>query len=115
MKTIIALLAVALLAGCSTYSDVRARAANYSAVTSKTPQAFADCLLPKVMETNAASHILNNGAARTVVVPVGGGTPSAVAMVFDATPVNGATRVEMRHMPALNGFAKQWGQAEACL
>jgi len=111
----IAALATLLLSGCATYSEMATRPVSYSATTPKAPQAYADCLLPKLMDTNAASHIVPRGDGLDIVVPVGGGTPQAVMMTFDVTPSGGATIVQMRHMASLSEFPKQWKQAQSCL
>ena len=111
----IAVLAALLLSGCTTYSEMATRPVSYSATTSKAPQVYADCLLPKLMDTNAASHIVPRGDGLDIVVPVGGGTPQAVMMTFDVTPSGGATIVQMRHMASLSEFPKQWKQAQSCL
>jgi hypothetical protein len=108
------LLALAL-AGCTSYSEMATRPVSYSATTTKTPKAFADCLLPKLMDTNAASHIVTRGDGLDIVVPVGGGTPQAVMMTFDVMPSGGSTSVQMRHMASLSEFPKQWKQAQSCI
>ena len=108
------LLALAL-AGCTSYSEMATRPVSYSATTTKTPKTFADCLLPKLMDTNAASHIVQKGDALDIVVPVGGSAPNAVLMTFTATPAGGATTIEMRHTASLSDFPKQWTQAQSCI
>lgn len=104
-----------ILAGCATYSDLRDRPADYSADTTKTPQAYAECVLPKWIESNAGAHIIADGDSRVIVAPVGGGTPTAVAATLTASPTAAGSHVEMKHMPALNKFTDQWGQARSCL
>lgn len=103
------------ISGCATYSEMATRPVSYSATTAKVPQAYADCLLPKLMDTNAASHIVPRGDGLDIVVPVGGGTPQAVMMTFDVMPSGGSTTVQMRHMASLSEFQKQWKQAQSCL
>jgi hypothetical protein len=88
---------------------------SFSATTPKTPAAFAECLLPKLMDTNAASHTVRDGEALDIVVPLGGSAPEAVLMTFTARPSNNSTIVEMRHTASLSDFPKQWKQAQSCL
>lgn len=111
----VAVALVVALSGCATYSELQQRPADYTAETTKAPQDYAQCLLPKLLDTNAASHIIADGDARVIVVPVGGGSPDAIMMTFNATPQGGATRVEMKHMSSLGGFANQWAQAQSCI
>jgi len=108
-------LCVLTLPGCATYSDFRDRPADYAAVTGKAPQVYVECVLPRWMDTNAASHIVHDGDRRVIVVPVGGGTPTQVLMTLEASPTANGSRIEMKHMPSLSKFEKQWRQAQACL
>lgn len=107
--------AVVGLTGCATYSEMQARPAEYVANTTKSPEAFATCVLPKMVETNAAAHVIADGTARTVIVPIGGGTPKAVMVTVMAVPRGHATHVEMRHMRSLSDFQSQWQQVQSCL
>lgn len=111
----IAMFGALAISACSTYSEMATRPTSYSATTAKAPQAYADCLLPKLMDTNAAAHIVARGDVRDIVVPVGGGTPQAVMMTFTAAPSDGSTSVTMRHMASLSSFRKQWNEALTCL
>lgn len=111
LKTILASLTLLALAGCTTYSEMATRPVSYSATTAKTPQVFADCLLPKLMDTNAASHIVTRGDALDIVVPVSG---ASIMMTFTVTPTGRSTVIEMRHTASLSAFQKQWGQALSC-
>ena len=115
MKVLITLLAIFLLTGCATYSEVANHNVSHSATTAKTPHAYAACLLPKLMDTNAASHIVPRGDDLDVVVPLGGGATQSVMMTFTISPSGGSTTVEMRHMSSLSEFPKQWKQAQSCL
>ena len=114
MKWILVILPALVLAGCATYSELQQRPAAYAAETEKSPDDYAMCLLPKLLDTNAASHVIVDGDARTIVVPVGGGAPETVMMTFNVTPRGGVTHVEMRHMSSLSTFSKQWAQAQSC-
>lgn len=114
-------LTILALAGCATYSDLQQRPADYTTTTTKTPESYAQCLLPKLMDTNATSHIVVDGARRIVVVPevsgglLGGSVASHVMLTVEAAPAgNGVTRVDMKHMPSLGNFSKQWAQAQSC-
>ena len=115
MKLAALIVAALTLAGCATYSDLQQRPAAYTTVTTKTPHDYTQCLLPKLLDSNAASHVIDNGGASVIVVPVGGGSPDAIMMTFNVTPQNGATLVEMRHMSSLGNFSKQWAQAQSCI
>lgn len=114
-KAIIVATLAASLAGCATYSELQRRPADYTAETAKAPHDYAQCLLPKLLDTNAASQVIADGDARVIVVPVGGGTPETVMMTFSVTPRDGVTRIEMRHMSSLGSFSKQWTQAQSCI
>lgn len=103
------------LAACASYSGMAVRPVAYSAMTSKTPDVYVTCALPKMLDFSASAHIVQDGAARVIVLPVGGGTPNAILMTITATPDAGSTRVELRHMRSLSDFHRGWEQAQACL
>lgn len=115
VKSDLIALAVMALAGCATYSELQHRPADYTAETAKAPHDYVQCLLPKLLDTNAASHVIVDGDSRTIVVPVGGAAPETVMMTFNVTPRDGVTHVEMRHMSSLSTFSKQWAQAQSCI
>ncbi|QVE15677.1 hypothetical protein [Pseudomonas cichorii] len=55
MRVFIGALAVALLAGCTTPSDLRAGSPVFSAVTKKSPKQYALCVFPKWQDQNSGS------------------------------------------------------------
>lgn len=115
MKWMLAAMAIICLAGCATYSDLKERPADFQATTVKKPQAYLECVIPLWIDKYAGSHIISDGDAKVLVAPVGGGTPSVVAMTLSATAGSGATHVEMKHLPSLSKFGDQWEQAKSCL
>lgn len=112
---VIGVIAIFMLSGCATYSDLRAGPAAYSASSTKAPKTVADCTLVKWSDINAASHIVHDGDATVVAAPVGGGTPNLMQAVLIVTPNGSGSHVEMKHMPSLGTFASQWRAAESCL
>jgi hypothetical protein len=114
MKWVLVALA-AMLAGCATYSDLKERPADFTGSTSKSPQAYLECVVPKWTDEYAGSHIITDGGGLVLIAPVGGGTPSVVAMTLTATSMDGGTRIEMKHLPSLSDFTDQWHQARSCL
>lgn len=114
MKRVLLTVAILALSGCATYSDLRERPADFSAETSKTPQEYAACVLPKWIDFSAGTHVIADGDARVVVSPVGGGTPTAVLMTLTASPNASGSRVEMKHMSSLSKFSEQWQAAQSC-
>lgn len=115
MKACAVVLVIATLSGCATYSDLRERPADFMGDTAKTPQAYLSCVEPKWVNFNAGAHIITDGSGLVLVVPVGGGTPTATMMTLAATPGASETHVEMKHMPSLSDFSKQWQAAKSCL
>lgn len=109
-------LAVALLAlgGCTSYSKMQTRPVAHHAITSKLPVDYAQCVLPKWLDTNPSAHIVTVGKTTSIIVPVGGMTRD-VLMTLDATRAGDKTIVEMRHVPSFSSFPKQWRQAESCI
>lgn len=108
-------IAVIVISGCATYSEMKERPVAYTTSTEKAPDVYAECLLPRVMDASAASHVVKDGRNLTLVVPVGGGSPDAVMMAFTVTPNGNGSVVEMRHMTSLSNFNKQWAQALSCI
>lgn len=115
IRQIVITLTMLALSGCATYSDLRQRQADYSAETTKLPQTYVDCVLPQWMDTNSASHVVNNGEERTIVVPAGGAATSQVLMTLEVTPTPKGSHVEMKHMPSIGSFDRPWSQAQSCL
>lgn len=79
------------------------------------PQAVAECVASKWIDTNASTHIVPNGDTRVVVVPTGGGTTTLVMMTLTASPTASGSHIEMRTTPTLGTFNEQWDQARSCL
>jgi len=111
----IATAAALLLAGCATYSDLRDSPPAYSADSGKAPQAIADCALAKWIDINAGSHIIQDGDATVVAMPVGGGTPSLMQAMLIVKPAGSGAHIELKHMRSLGSFASQWQAAQSCL
>ncbi|MDD1966939.1 hypothetical protein NPS29_16545 [Pseudomonas putida] len=55
MRILIGALAVALLAGCTTPSDLRNSSPVFASATTKSPKQFALCVLPKWQDLNAGA------------------------------------------------------------
>ena len=103
------------LASCSTYSDLKNKQPAYTAVSNKAPEQVTQCALLKLMDVSAGSHIVQNGDASTVVVPIGGGSPTKMQMILVAKPNGAGSRVELIHMSAVNSFATEWQSIQPCL
>lgn len=57
MRIFIGALAVALLVGCTTPSDLRSSSPVFTSSTSKSPKQYALCVLPKWQDLNAGSSM----------------------------------------------------------
>lgn len=113
MKRMIAVLAMLVLAGCSTYSDMQQKPPAYAADSSKAPQTYADCALPKLVNIEADVHAIPSSGGIDIVVPVGNPGADLSAMV-SVRPAGGGSHVAVRGNVARNA-RRTWEIASTCL
>lgn len=112
MKWMLVVLAVGL-AGCASYSELQKEEPEFSADTTKTPQEFTECVLPRWVDIMPGAHAMKDGDATVIVVPMDG-TAGATAVTLTAKPTDKGSRVELR-----NGLIARasvaWRKASPCL
>lgn len=74
MRIFIGPLAVALLAGCASPSDLRAGSPTVSAVTKKTPKAYALCVFPKWQDARSEAAMSETQDGYRLLIAASGQT-----------------------------------------
>lgn len=89
------LIAVVLLTGCASYSEMQARAPTLEWTTEKTPGEFVSCAAPKLMTYWETTKVIPDGETKVISVPLRGG---GMLMTITVTPVGDGSRVAYRQM-----------------
>lgn len=113
MRKVWMMIGMLALAGCATYSELQQRPADYTAQTEKAPQAFIDCLLPKIVDMQSDAHAMRDGDATVIVMPISG-HGGHLAATISASPISSGSRVELRNAVAGNA-SKPWTAAQSCI
>jgi hypothetical protein len=102
-----------LLGGCATYSEMQQKAPAHESDSSKTSQAFVDCVLPKLVDKQADAHSMKDGDSVVVVLPIGNRGGDLAATVT-ATPSPEGSHIAVRSNMSRNGELV-WSIAQTCM
>ena len=113
MKRMLVALVVVGLSGCATYSEMQQKTPYSTNQTAKGPQAFADCALPRLVDVQADAHVMKDGDASVLVLPIGnrGGD---LAGTITATPSGQGSEVAIRATSSRSAD-KMLSTIKACL
>ena len=113
MKTLIAIIAAASIAACSTYSETQARAPMVEVSTAKTVDAYLGCVTPMFAEFWQVA-VLPDGDAR--ILTASGGGASKIIATITVTPTDSGSTVAYRQMHDATGrgFGKYQDKVRTC-
>jgi uncharacterized lipoprotein YajG len=93
MKLIVGAMAVALLTGCTTPSDLKSGSPVFSSATKKSPKQYALCVFPKWQDSNAGSTMTETERGYRLVMSNPGVGQTDELLEIDKT----ATGASVRH------------------
>lgn len=113
MKTVASLLSACLLASCATYSEVQLLTPRLELVTTKNPQEFSGCIMPKARERWGSYVTLGpDGPAQVMTVSVEGARVHATLTI---APDRDGSRIAYRSTTNLGKFKAFQDDIAACV
>jgi uncharacterized protein YceK len=112
MRILVAIVAAALLAGCSSVSSLEEGNPELSASTTKEPAKYAKCLMPKWQEINAATTSTETDTGYRLLLNLDYVGASALANIDRS---GSGSQVKIYKSSAIMGGGKWGAAARSCL
>lgn len=112
MKLLLSLLILITLNACAPFAELQARPPNFQGETTKSPDAYISCALPKIIIRWDMARVVPDGEKRIIIVSHGAGL--GAALTLSATPQATGSHIEFRQMTSLRTFTTEWELAKSC-